>query len=285
MNWKKVALASGALVALVAAYVLSQDPAVVAWMNVASWKGAPRWAWLALGGIGLGDYVLLRLNNPRARAVAEILPNVIALLLSRFPGLQGVGMWIAKNLGSPPPATSTSTSKPDNAGPIKLDGLLPLLLIPALLSLGCAGGLNGVRESLTVSAKLLQASADTFKAADLDYQRALEKKPDAAYEINKYRTEVRPKVMKAFVDAAAALSLAQATCAAVEQGAKSKNDLGAVMVQAFAELKAVQDALAAIGILPPRSSTRWRWRPRATRLARVALELALPEFVRSQAVL
>lgn len=229
--------------------------------------GAPPNYVYVLGAYALGCFILSKIPKVRANETIEAIMNVVnprvvpivRLIPVLGPVLAGfLELWDSPSLVIPPKAPPK----------MPLPALLPLLLIPALLSFGCAGALNGVRQSLTASAKLLQATADTFKQADLDYQRALEKKPDAEAELKKYRTEQRPKIMQAFVDAGAALSLAQVTCAAVDAGMKSKKDLAGVMVQVFVELKGLQQALAAVGILP-RTSMRW-WRPQ--RRLRLALD-------------
>lgn len=154
MNWKKLAGVAGVVVALVGAYVLLQEPAVAAWLQV-PFKSAPRWAWLALAGLLFGDYALLRVNNPRARAVAEFLPNLLALLLGSFPALEPAAEWVAKKLGTPPPAPKND-AKPDVAGPINVGpgpgaaALLLLMMLP--LVSGCP--IAGMPPNATFAQKL-----------------------------------------------------------------------------------------------------------------------------------
>jgi len=122
------------------------------------------------------------------------------------------------------------------------------LVIAALLAVGCAPALDGVRQSLAASERLVVASADTFPAVDLAYQRSLEKRDDAVDAITRYRDNVRPKVLKAFADTEAALAAAETTVALVEQAKADKNDLGKVVAAVWAALQDLQTQLATIVI-------------------------------------
>ncbi len=129
------------------------------------------------------------------------------------------------------------------------------LMILAILTIsGCAFGVDGVRQSFTTSAKLLEASAKSFETYDFSHQEELVMgamdKENAARAIAEWRRQ-RVYVIKAFSIAGATLASGIAMLPLVEAGMQSMKALSDKTVEIFQALKAVQDTLNAIKAWKP----------------------------------
>jgi hypothetical protein len=224
-------------------------PVVLLGVSYALRRYSPKDGWLHSA---LGAFVIASVSGLLATVAqaiqahglssAAIMPAVASFLGSLFATAN-------PTMGAAKTEESTTLKAPPGAS---ARALLPFAFLALASMAGCAhNALDGVRQSLIASSQMVKASADTFAAGDLAYQRLLEKRPDAAAAIAKYRTDTQPKILKAFVDAAATLSLGLVTVGAVDAGTKSKNDLGAIMSQVFQELQALQELLATVAAPPP----------------------------------
>jgi hypothetical protein len=150
--------------------------------------GAPVWAYLTLVAFGVVEYMLPRLPWPKARSVGGLVANALARVLGRFPVLGPIltPLGTPSDRLPPPPA-------------VRVGALLPLLLVPAALAIGCA---SAQKDTIMAELALAKSTSIGYRTLDdvdklkvdairteLDGGQALKAKADyAAY---------KPKIEKA----------------------------------------------------------------------------------------
>lgn len=129
------------------------------------WQGAPIWAWLTFCAVVGVEFVLKRIKSVKANSLLETLGNAAtwaqSTLLGKFPPL-ALLLTILGYFRSPSIGITETTGTT-----AKLTAFLPFLLLPALMTNGCAT--SGTPPGSTLAQKVqADSAAIKWMAADIE---------------------------------------------------------------------------------------------------------------------